>query len=570
MKTKKTLRKRAQALAMAIVLLLAMLSGCQSADTSGGTSDTESTSTEVSSPDAGETAEGEEASSLTRYKEPITLTWQTSTSDDYPLDSEGLQKVVDKIAEATNVTIEWVPVPSTDANQVYTTTILSGRDQWPNLMTKDLGTINEDGVMGAYVDLTPYLKEKMPNVYEKLNAYNRWGDMVNLYSKQIFGVPRVGQNVCSQSWMIRKDWLDKCGLEEPTTVEEFADCLRVFKEQNPGNAPEGYNYPFIARGNPQSWMSAVFGSWGMNSIYYTEFEDGTMKLNLRMDEFRECMEYWHQLYEEGLIDPEVVTGDGNRWTMYMNNSYSGATIDYTVRTQQFTNAERNPSDDAIAAGVEPIPDAELIGLTPLTSGDRTNATITCYDPLNTSLAVGIMSSSTDEEIEAAMCLLNYIYSEEGSELLSWGIDGVSYNGLDSDGNPNWVDDLRDNYSIPTTAKYGIQPSIARPVTQPETDLAFPGLAKEAALKNEGHFEKLHSTMYLPEAESTEHGDIFAQLSTFYIQACSEFLTGVRSLDDAGWEQFQQDLDNLNADRYMELTEQGIQNAKDMMEGFTLD
>lgn len=307
----------------------------------------------------------------------------------------------------------------------------------------------------------------------------------------------------------------------------------------------------------------------MNSIYYTEFEDGTIELNLRMDEFRECMQYWHQLYEEGLIDPEVVIGDANRWTMYMNNSYSGATIDYTVRTQQFTNAAQNPAEDAIAAGVEPNPDAELIGLAPLTSGSRTTATIACNDPLGTGTAVGIMSSSTDEEIEAAMCLLNYIYSDEGSELLSWGIDGVSYNGLDSDGNPNWVDDLLNNYSIPTTAKYGIQLGIARPVTQPEIDLAFPGLAKEAALKNEGHFETRHSTMYLTDAEWTEHGDIFTQLSNLYIQACSEFLTGARTLDDAGWDQFQADLDALNVDRYMELNELGIKNAQDMLADFTL-
>lgn len=541
--------------ALAAVLALAMLTGCNgSGDSDSGSSNPGSSSG---------------TSTLTRYKEPITLTWQTSTSDDYPLDSEGLKEVMDKVAEATNVTVEWVPVPASDANQIYTTTLLSGKSQWPNLITKDLGTINQDGVLGAFVDLTPYLEEKMPNVYERLNSYDRWGDMVNLNSAQIFGVPRVGQQICSQSWMIRKDWLDICGLEEPTTVEEFADALRAFKEKNPGNAPEGYNYPFTARGNPQQWMSTVFGSWGMNSIYYTEFEDGTIELNLRMDEFRECMQYWHQLYEEGLIDPEVVIGDANRWTMYMNNSYSGATIDYTVRTQQFTNAAQNPAEDAIAAGVEPNPDAELIGLAPLTSGSRTTATIACNDPLGTGTAVGIMSSSTDEEIEAAMCLLNYIYSDEGSELLSWGIDGVSYNGLDSDGNPNWVDDLLNNYSIPTTAKYGIQLGIARPVTQPEIDLAFPGLAKEAALKNEGHFETRHSTMYLTDAEWTEHGDIFTQLSNLYIQACSEFLTGARTLDDAGWDQFQADLDALNVDRYMELNELGIKNAQDMLADFTL-
>lgn len=62
----------------------------------------------------------------------------------------------------------------------------------------------------------------------------------------------------------------------------------------------------------------------------------------------------------------------------------------------------------------------------------------------------------------------YIYSDEGSKLLFWGQDGVSYKGLDSNGSPNWVDDIKNNYSIKITSQYGIMPSIARPVTEQET------------------------------------------------------------------------------------------------------
>jgi ABC-type glycerol-3-phosphate transport system substrate-binding protein len=508
-------------------------------------------------------------STLTKYKKPITLTWMSPTSEDYPLGSDPLKKTMDKIAEATNVTVQWKMIPSSDANAMYTTMLLSGRKQWPNLVTKDLGTINDDGVRGAYADLTTDLKSKMPNVYKKLNAYNRWSDLVNLNSKQIFGVPRVGQQVCAKSWMIRKDWLDACGLSEPKTVEEFANCLKAFKEKNPGGAPADKNYPFVCRQNPQEWMSTVFGSWGMNSIYYTEEKDGTLKLDLNMDEFRECMTYWHNLYKDGLIDPEVLVGDASHWMTCMNNSYSGATIDYTVRTNQFTNAIRSPSADAVKAGVKAQPKAQLIGLAPLTSGSRTTATIAGNDPINTSLSVGIMSNCTAEQKEAAECLINYIYSDEGSKLLSWGIDGVSYDGLNSDGSPKWKDKLINNYSIKVSNQYGIQPSIARPVTKDEVLMLFPSLAKEAMAKNDGHYETRHSTMYLSDAEWKEHGDAFTILSKFYIEACSQFLSGKRTLDDAGWAKFQNDIKGLKAGKYMELTQKGTDQAKKLFSGFTL-
>ena len=531
----------------------------------GGCSNNQATTSKAA--ESGSSAEGK--STLTKYKKPITLTWQSESSDDYPLDSPALKKTFDKIAEKTNVTIQWKAVPSTDKNAVYTTTLLSGKKQWPNLMSGNQGTINSDGAMGAYVDLTPVLKDKMPEVYKKLNSYDRWADIVNLNSKQIFGVPRVGQQVCAKSWMIRKDWLDACGLTEPKTVEEFANCLKVFKQKNPGKAPDKNNYPFICRNNPQEWMSAVFGSWGMSTVYYTEDANGKLTLDLNMPEFRECMTYWHNLYKDGLIDPEVTVGDVNRWTTYMNNSYSGATIDYTVRTNQFTNALRKPSADAVKAGIKAQPNASLIGLAPLTSGSRKTATICCNDPINKDTAVGIMSSCTPEQQEAAMCLLNYIYSDEGSKLLSWGIDGVSYDGLNSDGTPKWKDQLINNYSIKQSAQFGVQPRIARPMTKEEVLMLFPGLAKEASAKNDGHYEKLHSAMYLSDDDWKANGDAFTILSKFYIESCSQFLSGKRTLDDAGWAKFQNDIKGLKVEKFMETNQKGMDQAKKMFAGFKL-
>ena len=530
--------------------------GCNSAKSTDGTSS------------AGTSSTAEAKSSLTKFKKPITLTWMTPTSDDYPIDSPALKKTMDKIAEATNVTVKWKPVPTTDAASVYTTTLLSGKKSWPNLITKDQGTINSDGALGAYVDLTPIMKTKLPNVYEKVNAYKNWAALFNLQSQQIFGVPRIGQQECKMSWMIRKDWLDACGLSEPKTIDEFANALKVFKEKNPGNAPAEHNYPFTARGNPQVWMSAVFGSWGMNSIYYTEASDGTLKLDLKMDQFRHAMEFWHKLYADGLIDPEVIVGDVNHWTTQMDNSWSGATIDYSVRTNQFTNEIRTPSADAVKAGVKAQPNASLIGLAPLSSADASNPTICTNNPVNTDLSVGIMSSCTEDQQEAALCLINYIYSDEGQKLLSWGIDGVSYDGVSSDGTPNWKSDLINNYSIKQTAQYGIQPSIARPVTKQEVLMLFPGLAKEASAKNDGHYEKLHSTIFLSDDDWKKNGDAFTILSNFYIQACTKFLKGDYATDDAGWAKYLSDLANLKADDYMSTNQKGYDAAKKMFSDFS--
>ncbi len=101
-------------------------------------------------------------------------------------------------------------------------------------------------------------------------------------------------------------------------------------------------------------------------------------------------------------------------------------------------------------------------------------------------------------------------------------------------------------------------------------MVFPGLAKEAYDKNEGHYEKRHSAMYLSDEDWTTHGDIMAELATFYVESVTQFLVGDRTLDDAGWQQFQDELKNsYQIDTFKELTEKGIKQAKDMTTEFKL-
>lgn len=515
-------------------------------------------------------AMADDADSSIRYKEPITLTWMIGESQDYPFaDNEALAKVFAVIAEKTNVTVKWVGVPSTDFDSVYQTTLISDQKDWPNLVSNQLGYINGAGEDGAFVELDAIMQEKMPNVYADMGESAAWSTMVDLTDSHIYGIPRTHQMQNGRSWMIRQDWLEACGLEEPTTLDEFANCLRVFKEKNPGNAPADMNYPFSARGGVVNFVSNSYGSFGMRTVYYTPDETGYYHLNMTMPEWFECLKWWHGLYEEGLIDPAVVIGDGDHWLSYMNNSYSGATIDFSVRAPQITNALRNPSEDAVKAGVKALPDATLIGLVPLSKEKDGFAYIAGNNPIHDYYSVGIMTSCSNEQIDAACCLLNYIWSDEGRKLLSWGIDGVAYDGLDENGQPKWKQEVVDNYSLTTLSKLGIQPPIARPLTEAEDNFTYSGVAADAKAKNIGHYEPLHPAMYMTEEGWAEQGTLYTDIANFYIQVTAEFLTGARPLTDEGWEQLQKELkETYKVDRFEELTTQAFRDAASIIDSIS--
>ena len=62
---------------------------------------------------------------------------------------------------------------------------------------------------------------------------------------------------------IRKDWLDKLGLEQPKTIDDFYNVLKAFKEQDPDGNGANDTYGMIVTdyldgplNNIAIWMGA--------------------------------------------------------------------------------------------------------------------------------------------------------------------------------------------------------------------------------------------------------------------------------------------------------------------------
>ena len=84
-------------------------------------------------------------------------------------------------------------------------------------------------------DLTDYIQEYAPDYYAFLQtnpAYDKAmkDDQGRYYT---FGFFREdgGWNDTYEGPVVRKDWLDECGLEVPKTISEFENVIRVFNEK---------------------------------------------------------------------------------------------------------------------------------------------------------------------------------------------------------------------------------------------------------------------------------------------------------------------------------------------------
>lgn len=210
----------------------------------------------------------------------------------------------------------------------------------------DLSTYGEDG---TFIDLTPYLTpEYMPNLSKILDEHPDVRSAITMSDGKIYGLPAgeqmgtagIGKDedysifTVPQFSMINKKWLDDLGLQVPETLDELHDVLVAFKENDMsakiyGN-DAGSTIPMCT--GFDEWC------WGQN-IFYAGFgftnwindvcddlilkDDGKVEFVSATDDYRKAMEYFHDWYAEGLMDPEMFSQTDTQLISKCSQGYVG-------------------------------------------------------------------------------------------------------------------------------------------------------------------------------------------------------------------------------------------------------
>lgn len=190
----------------------------------------------------------------------------------------------------------------------------------------------------AFEDLSDDV-DAMPNVKGYLNSdkyalkqsANRDGKMY-----VIKGNRGQGYRAPGQYWFINKTWLDKLGLDMPTTWSEFKTVLEAFKTQDPNGNGKADEIPFSLRamGTSGFWANGpmlMLNSTGiptqLNSIGSAGLymDDGTVKAYITDPRFKQTVQYLHELMADGLIPKDSLTKDNSKYQAEIKGEDGGKT-----------------------------------------------------------------------------------------------------------------------------------------------------------------------------------------------------------------------------------------------------
>ncbi len=299
------MKKKVVALFLAAAMVLGV-SACGN-KTNEGTETKKNSAVAQSSEQKESASEAEEEKSLYPIvDEPITVTGLVIGKD-----MTNKSRVVwDKVSEITGIQIEWINVEG-DAFATY----LAGSD-WPDFFAVSASAFGAENVYdygveaGKLVDYSKHL-DIMPNYAAALEEFPAAKKAITQENGGFYELVGFEKSVTMNRPRAhyRNDILEKLGLKVPETVEELYDVMTAVKEANDGKAPFCYYGGFDEN---TGWGSVLYCAFG-DSVQ-PDFEDdgnGNVIFNRTSEQYKHYLEYMHKLYDDGLLNQEYLTLDGN-------------------------------------------------------------------------------------------------------------------------------------------------------------------------------------------------------------------------------------------------------------------
>ncbi len=456
---------------LAAVMLLGLLAGCGSNTTDAETTVTESEASEATQPaaEAESSNEVSAAASDEPSSEPASETPESTESDteesdeslsnaeriagrpmvSLPLTEEDVTftywigglpmdaaisgwaecTAVIELEQRTGVHIEWVEVsPPTQAEQ-YNLLVVSGN--YPDILNySEAGTAEYMLDNEIAVDLTDLMADYAPSYSYLMDVDDA------LYRATVTDDGRVGglagysyNNFSKTGGLIRADWLEETGLDTPVTFDDYYNVLKAFQTLGLCEHPLAMRADSSLTSNP--FMSALGGRIGAaeesnpNSLYYND--SGELVYGYIEEPFKEYITMMAQWYEEGLIYPDLLNSDMVDTSMIASGNYG-----------LFYN-DCEFLDTYNAAGQVNDPDFQLVGLAePLQEAGQTT-----YFGDAAEIMVNIFITTNCENPELALSWLDYFFSEEGSILCQYGIEGEGLE-FDENGDPQYSELITNN------------------------------------------------------------------------------------------------------------------------------
>lgn len=453
--------------------------------------------------------------------------------------------IFDAIQEDTGITIVWDVLPPSQYWNAMQTRMAAGAQDLPDIIAIP-GDVVRWGTDGIVVPLEDLIEEHAPNTKAYYQANPEIKALVTAPDGHIYHYASVvmgSSYVNPWAFTVRTDWLEKYGLSEPETTDDWYEVLKTFKTEDANDNGRDDEIPMI----PWNQWSEILrwgNAWGLSLVYgggFSADDDGNVQYDFITSKAKDCITWISKLYQEGLLDSELMSFNNDMHFAKVSQNRVGSTLTFISNIAQYENNLK-------AAG---FPEARYKGMPPA-KGPYGDQIMNAYGPV--SGRFGITAACDNPEV--AIELIDYVFaSDEGSDYVMFGIEGKSY--TVENGEKVLTDYVMNNPdgmgTFDALRALGAWPNIPYIQTE-EAYMAlfepFPRLLETAAACKPYIQFGFPPILPTPD-ESEELSAIMTDLNTYRDETIGSFILGQQPIDDV-WPSFVNTLKDLGIDRVVEI------------------
>ena len=368
---------------------------------------------------AEETAQPDLTISMPLTEDEVSFTlWH----DFVPLLSDYMEGMQDNLSYATMEEISGVHMEFTNVSKDSAATAVSllvASGDYPNIWNGFAGYYGQgiDTAIDAEIiyDLAQY-KDLMPNYFSIVDGNEQ-------YAKETYtddGAMGLAyclnsKQVIESGLVMRQDWLEELGMEAPVTYEDFEEVLKAMHDAYGGTLWLSYLGDDITKS-----FSAGFGitAFNLGSETYFQQVEGQVQFCPLEEGYLEYVTLMNQWYQDGLLYPDFVSGTSTTTcdpSLMANGTISMVSCPAGF-IEQFYAVAGDENFELVASARPVKQEGDVIHQGSAVAMTSTNG-----------FSIATSISDDDPNFEILLKWLDYWYTQEGSDLANYGVEGVSYN-----------------------------------------------------------------------------------------------------------------------------------------------
>lgn len=363
------------------------------------------------------------------------FTFWAAYNPTYQLDWENM-KCWKLLEEATGIHINWVLYANSGEMKEKLGVLLGTNDteNFPDAFFRcsiSATQVKQYGPEGMFYDISSLIKEYAPNACAAIDKMDAWSILTDPTTGAIYSLPCITDSVSGRmlpKLFFNVEMMHNVGVEKmPETLDELYDLLVLIRDNDANKNGDASDEVGIVTNSLDRYINTFSGAFGIHNrgredmlIDADPADETKVRFVYTTDEYRALLTFVNKLYEEKLIDQNILTPSTSNM------------VALGSQNQIFCLAYTNMA----AAGIDESKyEAATVSLT----GPGGNG----WNTLNKGVGVGnfvISNTLPEEDVITLLKWCDVLFTEEGARMVYFGEENVDFT-IDEDGYPNYTEEI---------------------------------------------------------------------------------------------------------------------------------